>query len=181
MKTRIQILATSLVLISIMTSLSAQAGILDWFRTNGASAELASGGSFDSLYASVLDTSVPDNEDLAFMAHAMAPMNSPVGGTQKTIRRTYTVQVSGYNSEVAQCDDSPFITAKGTHVRDGIVATNMFPFGTIIKIPSLYGNKIFVVEDRMNKRYQKNVDIWFADKTEALQLGRRMVQIEVIM
>jgi 3D (Asp-Asp-Asp) domain-containing protein len=114
------------------------------------------------------------------MANAVAPVNSPVGAVTKTIRKNYMVEVSAYTSEVAQCDDSPFITAKGTYVRDGIVATNMFPFGTAIKIPSLYGDKIFVVEDRMNTRYQKNVDIWFADKTAALKLGRRLVQIEVI-
>ncbi len=180
MKTRKQILVTSLVLLSILTSLTAQAGIMDWFKSNHAESEQAAGGSFDSLYASVLDASTPNDEELMFMAHAMAPVHSPVANLAKTTRRIYTVQVSGYNSEVAQCDDSPFITANGSHVRDGIVATNMFPFGTIIKIPSLYGNKIFMVEDRMNTRYQKNVDIWFADKAEALALGRRTVQIEVI-
>ena len=170
MKTRTQILVTSLVLISILAPLSAQASFADQ----------ASGGSFDSLYASVLDVAAPSDNDMALMAHAMAPVSSPVGGLKKTTRKLYTVQVSGYNSEVGQTDDSPFITANGTHVRDGIVATNMFPFGTIIKIPSLYGNKIFMVEDRMNSRYQKNVDIWFADKGDALALGRRTVQIEVI-
>lgn len=180
MKTRMQILVASFVIMSIMTSLSAQAGILDWFKANDASSERASGGSFHSLYASVLGVQKIDEEDLLFMAHAMAPVNSPVRTSSKVTVRTYTIQLSGYSSEVAQCDDSPFITASGTHVRDGVVATNMFPFGTIIKIPSLYGNKIFIVEDRMNTRYQNNVDIWFAEKADALKLGRRTVQIEVI-
>jgi 3D (Asp-Asp-Asp) domain-containing protein len=116
----------------------------------------------------------------AVVGDAIAPTNSPTGGTAKATRTHYMVQVSAYTSEVAQTDASPFITAKGTHVRDGIVASNMFPFGTAIKIPSLYGDKIFVVEDRMNSRYQKNVDIWFADKGAALKLGRRLVEIEVI-
>ncbi|MCC6934517.1 MAG: 3D domain-containing protein [Candidatus Yanofskybacteria bacterium] len=180
MKTRKLILVATLIAITLSTSLSAQAGLMDWFRSNGASSQVAHEGSFDQLYASVLSSGATDDERPMLMANAVVPANSPVGGTKKALRKTYLVEVSAYNSEAAQTDDSPFITAKGTHVRDGIVATNMFPFGTVIKIPSLFGDKIFVVEDRMNTRYQKNVDVWFADKAAALKLGRRLVQIEVI-
>lgn len=180
MKTYKQMLVVSIVTISLMTSLTAQAGFLDWFRSNGASSEQASNGSFNALYASVMGATQTDEEQPTLVAHAVAPANSPVGGVTKAIRKNYMVELSAYTSEVAQTDASPFITAKGTYVRDGIVATNMFPFGTAIKIPSLYGDKIFVVEDRMNSRYQKNVDIWFADKAAAIKLGRRLVQIEVI-
>ncbi len=95
-------------------------------------------------------------------------------------RGTYSVSVSAYSSTPDQTDDSPFITAKGTYVRDGIVATNFLPFGTAIKIPAVYGDKIFIVEDRMNKRYQTNVDIWMADRQSALQFGRRNLVIEVL-
>jgi 3D (Asp-Asp-Asp) domain-containing protein len=71
----------------------------------------------------------------------------------------------------------------GTHVRDGMVAANMLPFRTVIKFKNCGGipeDKIFVVEDRMNKRYQNNVDIWFADHAVAVKFGRRTCQIEVI-
>ena len=174
-KTAVSVLLT----IALFTTVTAQAGILDWFKSSGASSDMAANGSFNSLYASVLDNFQPNDEPV-LMGNAIVPASSPAGSTQRVLRRTYTVQLSAYNSEVAQTDDSPFITASNTHVRDGVVASNMFPFGTILKIPSLYGNKIFVVEDRMNKRYQKNVDIWFADKDEALKLGRRTVEIVVI-
>jgi 3D (Asp-Asp-Asp) domain-containing protein len=157
------LLIALLLTITFTTSLTAQAGLLD-----------------DVLHASGLVSDKTGDENAVLMAGALVPANSPVGGLQKTLRTAYTVQVSGYNSEVGQTDDSPFITANGSHVRDGIVASNMFPFGTIIKIPALYGDKIFVVEDRMNKRYQKNVDIWFASHADAVKLGRRTVQIEVI-
>jgi 3D (Asp-Asp-Asp) domain-containing protein len=183
MNTRKQkLIAVSVIFAIVIVTVSpAQAGILDWFRSSGARADLAQNGSFDSLYATVLaDRPDKAEEFLVLMANAIAPVNSPVGGSARTLRQAYWVQVSGYNSEVAQTDDSPFITAKGTHVRWGIVASNMFPFGTVIKIPSLYGDQIFVVEDRMNSRYQQNVDIWFESKADALALGRRMVQIEVI-
>lgn len=182
MKTRKQILVVVLLTTAIMTS-TAQAGFFDWFTSNNAQAEQAQNGSFDELYASLSSSSVAQYGDTSTVMsnmNAVQSVSSPVGGAAKTLHRTYLVQVSGYSSEVAQTDDSPFITASGTHVRDGIVATNMFPFGTVIKIPKLYGNKIFVVEDRMNKRYQNNVDIWFGDKSDAIELGRRTVQIEVI-
>jgi 3D (Asp-Asp-Asp) domain-containing protein len=180
MKTRKQILVASLIAISLMTSLTAQAGFLDWFRTNAATADVASVGSFDSLYASVANGAPARDEKPTLVANALAPVNSPTGKVSKAIHRFYWVDVSAYNSEVGQTDDSPFITAKGTHVRDGIVATNMFPFGTAIKIPALFGDKIFVVEDRMNTRYQNNVDVWMESHADAVKLGRRTVQIEVI-
>jgi len=180
MKTRKQILVATLIAISLMTATTAQAGILDWFRSNAAGPEVTSGGSFDALYASVTGDAPADTDVPVLVANAVAPTSSPQGGVAKSIRTHYLVTVSGYSSEVSQTDASPFITAEGTHVRDGIVATNMLPFGTAIKIPSLFGDKIFVVEDRMNSRYQKNVDVWFAEKDAALKLGRRLVQIEVI-
>lgn len=180
MNTRKQILVVTFIAISIFTTTTAQAGLLDWFHSNDATAEVTSNGSFNALYASVMNGPAMDSEQPALVGNAVAPVNSPKGGIAKTIRKTYMVEVSAYNSEVGQTDDSPFITAKGTHVRDGIVATNMFPFGTALKIPALFGDKIFVVEDRMNSRYQKNVDVWFESHAEALKLGRRLVQIEVI-
>jgi 3D (Asp-Asp-Asp) domain-containing protein len=56
-------------------------------------------------------------------------------------------------------------------VRDGIAASNVLPFGTKIKIPSLFGDKIFTIEDKMNPRHQGNLDIWFNSKEEALNFG----------
>ena len=95
-------------------------------------------------------------------------------------KKTYTVSVSGYSSTPDQTDDSPFITARGTYVRDGIVAANFLPFGTAIKIPAMFGDKIFVVEDRMNTRFSNNVDIWFASRQSALNFGRRTLAIEIV-
>ena len=101
-----------------------------------------------------------------------APKTNPIA--------TYTVMASAYSSTPDQTDDTPFITAKGTYVRDGIVAANFLPFGTAIKIPEVFGDKIFIVEDRMNKRYRYNVDVWFPSKELAKQFGRKTVRIEVI-
>lgn len=91
------------------------------------------------------------------------------------------VIITAYSSTTWQTDDTPFITANGSTVRDGIVANNMLPFGTELKIPEFYGNKVFTVEDRMHPRksgYQ--IDIWFPTVEEAQEFGIKESYIEVV-
>ena len=92
----------------------------------------------------------------------------------------HTVVATAYSSTPDQTDDTPFTTASGTTVRDGIVATNFLPFGTLIRIPKLFGDKIFVVEDRMNRRYKTRIDIWFPERELAKIFGIKKVSIEVV-
>jgi 3D (Asp-Asp-Asp) domain-containing protein len=96
-------------------------------------------------------------------------------------RNIVIVSVSGYSSEVAQTDSTPFETANGEHVHDGGVAANFLKFGTKVRFPDYRPDMIFTVNDRMNERYDTGyVDIWFASKEEALQFGRRTLKMEVI-
>jgi 3D (Asp-Asp-Asp) domain-containing protein len=94
--------------------------------------------------------------------------------------RTIMVPMSAYDSEVGQTDGSPFTTADGSQVRDGIVAANFLPIGTRIRIPDYFGDKVFEVHDRMNARYAYKVDIWMLKKADALKWGVRNVKIEVL-
>ena len=103
-----------------------------------------------------------------------------VNHNPKVIGRTVYVTSTGYNSLPEQTDDSPFIAADGSHVYWGMVAANFLPFGTKIKIPEYYGDKIFIVHDRMATRFSDRVDVWFEHKSDALKWGRRTVKIEVI-
>ncbi|MFH0923860.1 MAG: hypothetical protein V1825_03955 [Candidatus Falkowbacteria bacterium] len=95
---------------------------------------------------------------------------------------SYTI--TAYNSEVGQCDDSPCITANGFDVCDhGIedtIAANFLPFGAKVRIPELYGDKVFIVRDKMNKRYPNRVDIWMIEKQDAKQFGVKFAKIEVL-
>lgn len=101
---------------------------------------------------------------------------------EKEEKKTLTVLVTGYSSDPLQTDSTPFLTASGTLVREGVAATNFLPLGTKFKIPQLFGDKIFVVEDRMNSRFndQKIVDIWFQREQEAREFGKRLVTIELL-
>ena len=96
------------------------------------------------------------------------------------VKREYAVSATGYSSEIWQTDSTPFTTASNTHVRDGVIAANFLPFGTLVRIPELFGDKIFIVEDRMNSRYWFNVDVWFSNTQVARDFGRKNVTIEVL-
>ena len=99
----------------------------------------------------------------------------------KTTIRKIKVVLTGYSSTVDQTDDTPFITANGTYVHDGIIANNGLPFGTQIRIPELYGNKVFSVEDRMHWRMgDYNFDIWFPTYEQAKDFGVKYAYVEVL-
>ena len=91
--------------------------------------------------------------------------------------------ITAYTSTPDQTDDSPFIAATGKRVHDGMIAANWLPFGAIIKIPALYGDKEFIVEDRMNSRYgYGRLDIWLdASKADARKFGVKRVDVEVYL
>ena len=68
------------------------------------------------------------------------------------INKKIKMTITAYSSTPEQTDSTPFVTASGSMVRDGIVANNLLSFGTKVKIPELYGDKVFVVEDRMHSK-----------------------------
>ena len=71
------------------------------------------------------------------------------------------------------------ITACGTKAKPGTIAadTNVFPFGTRIRVPG-YGWG--TVEDRGGAIKGGRLDLFFDSHEEALQWGRRNVEVEVI-
>lgn len=99
---------------------------------------------------------------------------------QNPIIHPVQVWVTGYSSAPWQTDETPFITASGSYVRNGIAAANFLPFGTKFRLPEFFGDQIFVVEDRMHERYKKYVDIWFSTEKEAKNFGKRRSLIEIL-
>ncbi len=95
--------------------------------------------------------------------------------------KSFTISMTAYNSEPGQTDASPFTTADGSQVRDGIIAANFLPFNTKVRFPEIFGDRVFEVHDRMNPRYNLRADVWMTNKSDARQLGiKRNVKIEVI-
>ena len=104
--------------------------------------------------------------------------------TDIKISWTGNYSMTAYNSEVAQCDASPCITANGFYVCEhGIedtVAANFLKFGTEIRIPELFGDRVLIVRDRMNARYTERVDVWLLHKDNAIDFGVKYPLIEVL-
>lgn len=116
---------------------------------------------------------------IVISANSLLQAKSP--NTYKSERASkFLMYVTAYSSSADETDSTPFITASGTRTRDGIVASNIFPFGTKVRIPELFGEKILVVEDRMNSRFADRIDIWMPSKWSALQFGKHKTAIEIV-
>ena len=104
---------------------------------------------------------------------------------ERVIRRVWS-NITAYapldaNAREGMCfSGNPALTASGTYPRDGIVATNFLPFGTKIRVPALFGSKVFVVEDRMSPKNNNTVDIFLSSQQEAINFGRRGAYVEII-
>lgn len=96
------------------------------------------------------------------------------------IVKSYFGEVTGYSSRPEETDDTPHTTASGTTVHWGTIATNAYPFGTKMRFPDLYRDRVFEVKDRMNMRYKNRLDIWFPEYEQARRFGLRNLKIEII-
>ena len=97
----------------------------------------------------------------------------------KIPKKTMYVTVTAYSSTKDQTDGNPYLTGLGTPVRDGIVAANFLPIGTVVRFPDKFGEKIFVVEDRMHEKYGLQVDIWMPNLEEAKKFGIQYLKMEI--
>jgi len=122
-----------------------------------------------------------DSGELAIIeGNSLLPASNPANPEPQNIQRIRVV-ITGYSSTFWETDDDPYITAAGTWVREGVIASNWFPFGTKVRIPELFGDKIFVVEDRMHwTKGNYHVDIWFPSYWEALNFGAKRTYIEIL-
>lgn len=118
-----------------------------------------------------LATEVLQNNDRLYGKLPPPPESKP--------KQVMKITATAYSSEVGQTDSTPFITASGTTVRRGVVAANFLPIGTKVRFPDLYGDEIFVVEDRMNRRFNQRVDIWMEETADAKNFGVQWTTIEI--
>lgn len=182
----------TIAILGVGLSNNASANIFDWVSNNEEAVTDNKSFDFLTFFLNTNDTlgtgqqennanlSVMQNSSLISISSPVTPGAASIAKTNPIKLREMLVAASAYSSTPDQTDDSPFITAWNTHVRDGIIATNFLPFGTKIKIPDLYGDKIFTVEDRMNRRYWYKVDLWFPDRQSALEFGIKNIKIQIL-
>lgn len=106
------------------------------------------------------------------------------GQPEYKVVRTSTHVITAYNSEPGQTDNSPCVTANGYNVcesgTEDTIAANFLKFGTKVQIPELFGDRVFVVRDRMNQRHASRVDIWMQDYQDAIQFGVKTAKIQIV-
>lgn len=105
---------------------------------------------------------------------------STIASTSDAILSVLSMRITAYASVPDETDNTPFITADGSHVADGIVASNILPFGTRIEIPALFGDKIFTVHDRMSTKIKNTIDIWMPSVKQAVIFGAEHATILVL-
>lgn len=128
------------------------------------------------------------DEEAAKLAAPIVPVASTTtaisASSTKKVVKTSSRTITAYNSEAAQTDNSPCITANGfnlcKHGQEDSIAANWLPFGTQVMIPELFGDRVFVVRDRMNSRFSDRVDVWMLDHGQALKFGVKVATVQVL-
>jgi 3D (Asp-Asp-Asp) domain-containing protein len=120
--------------------------------------------------------SLPAHHEKAFPPET----NSFLPVVEEETPETMDVWVTAYSSTPEETDDTPFLTARNTETRDGIVAANFLPFGTKLQIPEHFGDKVFTVEDRMHRRKTNFVDVWMPTKEDAKRFGISYTSIIIL-
>lgn len=111
----------------------------------------------------------PEPEMIMVQGNSLMPIPAP--SYYKTIGR-----ITMYNAVPEQTDDTPFITASGEQVREGIIANNCLKFGTLVEIDG----KEYVVKDRLNSRYGcECYDIFSWSLEEAKEFGVQEKEVTV--
>jgi 3D (Asp-Asp-Asp) domain-containing protein len=124
---------------------------------------------------SELEKSVP-----MLQGNTLIPLADPIE-VKNEVKGKLPVIVTAYSSTPWETDQDPYITATGKLVREGIVANNSLKPGTKVRFPEIYGDKIFVVEDRMHYRKDPyHFDIWFPSYWEAKNFGVKNTYVEIL-
>lgn len=104
---------------------------------------------------------------------------------EKCIEKSFQVTATAYNSLAYQTSSNPHITAFGDSLKPGLpyvaVSRDLLDSGLVhntkLKIEGFDG--IFIVKDKMNRRWRKRIDIYMGlDVKKAKKWGKRKVNIE---
>ncbi len=133
-------------------------------------------GSFSTIITNADLPSALDSAPYSSSQSFLLGVHSP-----HSIVATKKIIATAYSSTPDQTDDTPFITASGKVVSDGIIASNALAFGTKVKLPKLFGDKIFVVEDRMHQKFSSDhIDIWMPTRESAQNFGIKETIMEIL-
>lgn len=112
------------------------------------------------------------------------PQKYDLTNTEYVKRVLNNIQITSYNNHANQTDDTPNITATNRPVRENMVAASpdllnkgIIHYGDLVYIDCM--KQWYVVEDTMNKRFERRLDIFLFDKNESLKINKKC-NIEVL-
>ena len=106
------------------------------------------------------------------------PQRYNLEGTEYVKRVLNDIVITSYNNHSDQTDDSPNITATSRPVRENMVAASpdlltkgLVHYGDLVYIDCM--KQWYTVEDTMNKRFERRLDIFLFDKAESLKINKK--------
>tara|TARA_R110002049_G_scaffold250008_1_gene424358 strand:- start:672 stop:1082 length:411 start_codon:yes stop_codon:yes gene_type:complete len=107
------------------------------------------------------------------------------GGKANCKKKTIEVTATAYNSLAYQTNSNPTITAFGDRLKPGLryiaVSRDLLDSGLVhnIKVKIEGFDSLFIVKDKMNRRWRKRIDIYMGNDVEkAKEWGKKKVNIE---
>lgn len=112
------------------------------------------------------------------------PQKYDLTGTEYIKRVFNDITITSYNNHANQTDNTPNITSTNRLVRENMVAISpdflnkgLIKYGDLIYVDCM--KQWYVVEDVMNSKFEKRLDIFLFNKTESLKINKKC-NIEVI-
>ena len=139
---------------------------------------------FQPIFPANINISADKSSELGVYSDSLVAQNNILTPNavkaKKNERKTMNIWITAYSSAPEQTDSTPFVTASGSYVRTGVAAANFLPFNSRFKLPELFDDRVFVIEDRMHKRFNNRIDIWFSTKEEAKNFGKKLAKVEIL-
>jgi len=106
------------------------------------------------------------------------PQKYDLTGTEYTKKVLKDIAITSYNNHADQTDNSPNITSTNRPVRENMVAVSpdflskgVLKYGDLVYIDCM--EQWYTVEDVMNNRFERRMDIFLFDKAESLKINKK--------
>ncbi|MFW6323774.1 MAG: 3D domain-containing protein [Desulfovibrionales bacterium] len=99
------------------------------------------------------------------------------------VKQVFEVDVTAYTPTERECDEDPLIAASMRKVRLGTVAVSrdLFESGWVFgKKIYITGYGIYEINDLMNSRFTKRVDIFMWERDKAMNFGRKKIKVALL-
>jgi len=101
----------------------------------------------------------------------------------KNVKDIHLLTVTAYSPRAQETDSTPTITASMKKVKEGTIAVSrdLFNAGwTFGKEVYITGYGVFTINDLMNKRFEKRIDVFYWNTKKALKFGKKELVVALM-